>query len=196
MEILAKADERALLWLNGWAGRWPWLDALAQTVASDYLVPVAMGLMLLALWFTGGTPWDRERRQRSVFTALAGLTMASWVVLELNKVLFRPRPFQTLDLTLLFYRPVDSSFPANPAAVVFAIAAGVWLKDRRSGTALAAVGALYSLSRVYVGVFYPSDVLGGAAIGVATALLSALVLRWLEPLPRLLLRVARAIFLA
>ena len=196
MEPLVQADERALLWLNGWVGYFPWLDTIVSAVVSDYMAPVLMSLVLLGLWFTGATTAARERNQRGVMTALLGLALANLAVEVIDQFLYRPRPFDTLEVSLLFYRPTDSSFPANPAALGFAIAVGVWLWNRKVGAALLGVATVFALSRVYAGVFYPLDLLGGAALGVVASLLAAALLRWVEPLPTLALRLARAVYLA
>lgn len=191
-----QADEAILLWLNGWVGRLPWIDAVVRLVVGDYLVPVLMALALLGLWFSGGNAFVRERNQRAVMTALLGLGLANLTVEALNQFVFRPRPFADLEVSMLFYRPTDSSFPANPAAIAFAIATGVWLWNRRVGSYLAVVGALFALSRVYAGVFYPLDGLGGASIGVAASAVAMGLLRLSEPLPTLALRLGRAVYLA
>lgn len=191
-----QADEAILLWLNGWVGRLPWLDAVVRLVIGDYLVPVLLALALLSLWFTGTAAAIRERNQRAVMTALLGLGLANLAVEALNQFIFRPRPFVDLQVSMLFYRPTDSSFPANPAAMAFAIATGVWLWNQKVGTSLAVIGTLFALARVYAGVFYPLDGVGGAAIGAAASLAAMGLLRLSEPLPTLALRLGRAIYLA
>ncbi len=196
MEPLVRADETAFLWLNSWVGHFPWLDNLIQFLASDYLVPVMLSLALLGLWFHGATVTARERNQRGVMTAVLGLAIANLGIEVLNRFVDRPRPFEILDVSLLFYRPVDSSFPANAAAVGFAIGVAILLCNRNIGVALMAIAAVFSLARVYVGVSYPLDILGGAAIGSAGSLLGSLLLRWTEPLPSMLLKLARSVYLA
>ena len=196
MDLLERTDETAFLWLNSWVGHFPWLDSVARAVVSDYLAPVLMSLVLLGLWFTGATADAREHNQRGVMAAILGLALANLATEIIDIFVFRPRPFDTLDVSLLFYRPTDSSFPANPAALGFAIATGVWLWNRRVGTVLLGVAVVFALSRVYAGVFYPLDVLGGAAIGAVASLLAAMLLQWVEPLPTKVLRIARAIYLA
>lgn len=196
MDTLERIDEETLLWLNGWVGHFAWLDAIVRLVVSDYLVPVLLSLVLLGLWFAGKTEAVRNRNQRAVLTALVGLGFASLVVDWLiNPLLFRPRPFADHELSLLFYQPTDSSFPANPAAAAFAIATGVWLWNRKAGVVLLGLATVFALSRVYGGVFYPLDVLGGAAIGIGISFAVKLTLLWIEPLPTRVLRLARAVYL-
>ncbi len=195
METVIRIDEEALVWLNGWVGHFPWLDAVVKVAISDYLVPVFLALVLLGLWFAGRTESLRSRYQRAVLNAVAGLALANLLVELFNHFLFRPRPFADYDLSLLFYQPTDSSFPSNPAVVGFAVATSIWLWNRKVGTALLCVAALYSLSRVYGGVSYPLDVLGGAAIGIGFAAAVRLAMPLVEPLPTLVLRLARALYL-
>ncbi|MBI4311872.1 MAG: phosphatase PAP2 family protein [Chloroflexi bacterium] len=196
VEVLEQADQAAFLWLNGWVGRFPSLDNVVRLLASDYLVPLLLALTLLGLWFTGPTLLARTRNQHGVMAAVVALALASLVVEVISDVMFRPRPFATLDVSLLFYRPTDSSFPAHIAAIGFAVAIAVLLWNRRAGAALVALAALYSLSRVYAGVLYPLDIVGGAAIGVAGGLAATLLLRRFRPIPAFVLRVARALYLA
>ena len=56
------------------------------------------------------------RNQVGVLVALASMAIASGSVFALNVVYFRDRPFVDLDVSLLFYEPTNSSFPANSAA--------------------------------------------------------------------------------
>ena len=196
METLERIDGEILLWLNGWVGHFSWLDAIVRALIGDYLVPVSLSLVLLGLWFAGGNAGVRSRNQRAVLTGLIGLGVTNLAVEMTNHFLFRPRPFVDHELFLLFYRPIDSSFPANPVAFAFAVAMGVWLWNRRVGMALFGVGALYALTRVYGGVFYPLDALGGAAIGIGVSFVVKRALLWTEPFPTMVLRLARAVYLA
>ena len=196
MAFLEEADQAALLWLNGWVGHFPWLDSIVRLVVSDYLAPMLLSLAMLGMWFTGANIAARGSNQYGAMAGVIALLLANLTVQVMNQFIFRPRPFEALHVTLLFYQPVDSSFPANPAAVGFSVATAVWLWNRKVGTAMFALAALYSLSRVYAGVCYPTDILGGAAIGVAAGLLAAFILRQFKPLPAFILRLARAVYLA
>jgi undecaprenyl-diphosphatase len=72
----------------------------------------------------------------------------------------------------LVHVPGNPSFPSGHAATSFACAATLAWLTPLSPIALYALASLIAFSRVYVGVHYPLDVLGGAALGlgVATAL--------------------------
>jgi undecaprenyl-diphosphatase len=72
----------------------------------------------------------------------------------------------------LVHVPGNPSFPSGHAATSFACAATLAWLTPLSPVALYALAGLIAFSRVYVGVHYPLDVIGGAALGlgVATAL--------------------------
>ena len=70
------------------------------------------------------------------------------------------------------------------------------MRFRRLGLALAVVAAIWSAARVYAGVFYPTDILAGAAVGAAMAILARWLMHLLEPTPTALLRAIRAVNLA
>ena len=193
---MAHADEIVFLWINGWVGRFPLLDRAVEWAVSDYLVPVSLALTLLGLWLAGEERAERQRHQIGVLVALSSMALASWAVMLINGVYFRPRPFVDHDVALLFYQPTDSSFPSNPAAAMFAIAAGVWGVNRQLGTALFLVAGLYGFARVYAGVHYPSDVIAAALIGVVVALLVFKLRDLLEPLPTMVIKAARILCLA
>ena len=196
MDALTEVDTEVVLWLNQWAGRYQPLDSFTELVVSDYFIPVILALTLLGLWFSGKDVLSHRRNQRAVVIAIVALGFANLVVLLMNDYYFRPRPFSENELTLLFYRPTDSSFPANPAALSFALAFAVWQSWRPVGTLLLFLAVLWGLSRVYAGVFYPSDVVAGAFIGIAIAYLVTFGLQWLEPLPTLVVRIGRLLHLA
>jgi undecaprenyl-diphosphatase len=174
----------------------PFLDRVAQWVVSDYLIPVSLALALVALWFIEPNRVARQRHQVGVFAALTAMGLSSLAVFWLNTLYFRPRPFETLDVTLLFYRPTDSSFPSNAAAAVFGIAAVVWGVNRRLGTVLLIAAGLYAFARVYVGVHYPLDVVAGALIGIVMAYLVLKVWELIMPVLVWVIKAVRIICLA
>ena len=196
MEAISQVDSKVFLWINGWIGTSATFDRLIQWLVSDYLVPVVCSLTLLGLWFGWRGHEMRERHQRGVILAGVGVGLASAMVKVSNLFFFRHRPFDAFDIEILFYPPTDSSFPANPIAVVVAMATGVWMANRRIGAAMYAAAFIYGFSRVYAGVFYPLDVLGGAVVGAAGVGVAYLFLRRIEPLPTLALRLVRFLCIA
>ena len=113
-------------------------------------------------------------RRPSIFLfVLAGDLVADWVSYAVRQAIGRDRPpLKFPDPHPLVGVPSSGSFPSGHSASSFACAALLaWLTPLPK-VPLFALAALIAFSRVYNGVHYPLDVLGGAALGllVATAL--------------------------
>ncbi len=82
----------------------------------------------------------------------------------------RPRPpLRYAEPKTLVPLPHDSSFPSGHAATSFAAATMLSLTFPRFAPFLYVLAAAVAFSRVYVGVHYPLDVVGGAVLGVLVA---------------------------
>jgi undecaprenyl-diphosphatase len=188
------------LWLfkliNGMAGHTPVLDQIMRALVTDFIVPTLQVLGLLGLWFEGRTVHERRPSQRTVLRALVVLLIASAVVKFCNLVYFRERPFRWNEVNLLFYYPSDSSFPSNSATVVFAVAVTVWLRNRSWGWPMLLLAVAFAYSRVYAGVHYPGDVLGGFVLGSVIAWALTEHGGWLNPLYDRVINLARRLYLA
>ena len=148
-EALNAADKELFLLINGFVGVVPFVDRIAHWVVSDYLMPIALALSLIFMWFVDRDREIRTQRQIGVFVALTSMALSNSVVFMLNFFYFRPRPFVNDDVAMLFYKPTDSSFPSNAVAAVFGLAFGIWGVNRRLGWVAILAASLYGLARVY-----------------------------------------------
>ncbi|MCE2457478.1 MAG: phosphatase PAP2 family protein [Dehalococcoidia bacterium] len=195
-EALNAVDTDLFMLMNGFVGTAPFIDRVAQWVVSDYLMPIALALMLIFMWFIDPDRELRVQRQLGVFVALASMALSNSVVFILNLFYFRPRPFVDNDVSLLFYEPTDSSFPSNAVAAVFGLAFGIWGVNRRLGYFALAAAILYGLARVYAGVHYPLDIFAGAAIAAPVTYLVFRLRDLLMPILMMAIRLARIFRLA
>ncbi len=111
-------------------------------------------------------------RNRSVLPVAAGAAAAAaaWVLSHMAKALAdRPRPYEVVTGAVLRQQPAHgTSFPSTHTTVTLAIViALVPFLPRALAAVAIAYAVLVGWSRVYLGVHYPLDVLGGAGIGMA-----------------------------
>jgi undecaprenyl-diphosphatase len=126
----------------------------------------------LALWLLA-RPYGLTRWKRATVAALLSASVALLADQAIAHIWDRPRPFAAHPLATHLFATgsADPSFPSDHAAAAFAIAVAVLFFSRRAGASFLAAATLIALSRVVVGLHYPSDVLAGGAVGAAAALL-------------------------
>ncbi|MEU3775126.1 phosphatase PAP2 family protein [Streptomyces sp. NPDC032472] len=108
--------------------------------------------------------------RKAAVRASASLALASATINTIGKwSVRRPRPLLegVPAVRQLATQPLTTSFPSGHSASAFAFTTGLALHAPLWGAALAPVAVSVAFSRVYTGVHYPSDVVAGAALGVA-----------------------------
>lgn len=90
----------------------------------------------------------------------------------LKNLVARERPFAAVPQILLIPPPQDFSFPSGHTMASFATAAVLLRADKRMGAAALILACLIAFSRMYLYVHYPTDVLGGLAVGLFSAWLA------------------------
>jgi len=113
------------------------------------------------------------RPRLPVTTVLAGAAyaIAGGLTDVLKRAFDRPRP-SLVDPAVhpLVAVPHSAAMPSGHASTAFAAAVAVGLVHPRLRWPLLALAALIALSRVWLGVHYPTDVIAGAALGAAIAI--------------------------
>jgi membrane-associated phospholipid phosphatase len=114
-------------------------------------------------------------------TVIFGMVDA-WAITELVKVIVRrPRPFDALvnppgglpAPETIIAHPSSFSFPSGDAALAMGAAVAFAYVSPKYRAPVLLLGGAAALARVFVGVHYPFDVLGGIAVGVASGLLAS-----------------------
>lgn len=173
---LRRWDERLLQRVSG-AGA-PTVDrALAALSWSADRSKLWLGLA--AVLSLAGGPSGRRAAARGLVSVL----LASAFVNGPAKLLFRrarPSPARTSRLARLVKPPRTASFPSGHSASAFAFATGAGLEARALLAPLAVVAAAVAVSRLRARVHYPSDVVVGAAVGIAAGVAGGRVLAALD----------------
>ena len=116
-----------------------------------------------------------SRYRRCGISVLLSL-IASLMVgnLALKHIVSRARPCRINDtVQMLVAIPRDYSFPSGHSMCTFAAATVIFMFDKRLGIPALIIAALVALSRLYLYVHFPSDVLAGTIIGIAIGVFAA-----------------------
>jgi undecaprenyl-diphosphatase len=129
-------------------------------------------LATVALWFLA-RPYGALRWKLACASALASAAVAMLANQVISHAWDRARPYTAHEAAthLLSAPSPDPSFPSDHAAVGFAIAFAVLAFSRRGGILFLAFATLIGLSRIALGLHYPSDVVAGALVGWFAAML-------------------------
>ncbi len=166
MDTLQAIDTQLFFWIN---------TGLANPV-TDMLMPfVTNKWTWLPVWLLvlGGILWKGKRRDRWILlVALLSVFSADLFAFRvMKKNIERVRPCNALDnVHLLVRKSTSNSMPSNHAANFFALAMAFGFYYRRYRGLLFGLAALVGVSRIFVGVHYPFDVVMGALVGVIWAL--------------------------
>jgi undecaprenyl-diphosphatase len=111
------------------------------------------------------------RRWGTFLLTLVAVALADWSAAGIKALVDRPRPpLRYPEPKTLVPVPHDASFPSGHAATSFAAATMLSLAFPKFAPVLLLLAAAVAFSRVYVGVHYPLDVIGGAVLGALIAI--------------------------
>lgn len=126
--------------------------------------------------------WGAKKGRWASFCALLMITATDNIGYRLLKeTICRPRPYKVLQGILLPGGESGTfSFPSNHALNNFALAMFFSLLYPKFKYVFFTIAVLVAFSRVYIGVHYPSDILGGAVLGLGFGYVFALLHRYLN----------------
>jgi len=168
-------EKTILLFLNSFTGVTFELDFLFYFLAQIF--PIV--LLLPFLYF-----FVRERKKYTAFLGelfFAGL-LARYGFVEVARHFFpRLRPCHILEeVNLLLFCKESFSYPSGHTAFIFAVATVIYYYNKSLGKAFFVFSFFIGVSRVVAGAHWPSDIFGGALLGVAAGIIVREIVRFVR----------------
>jgi undecaprenyl-diphosphatase len=173
-------DSSIITFLNSFT-RHSWaFDSFVYMISGNDLLKG--GVIVALIWWAWFRPnADQDDTRQHLICAIVACLVAVVIARALAIMLpFRERPLAVAALH--FQRPygaddgglIDwSSFPSDHATVFFALAMSIFFVWRAAGiVALSYVFLFIAMPRLYLGFHYPTDIVGGALIGIVLALIA------------------------
>jgi undecaprenyl-diphosphatase len=130
-------------------------------LGDDGIMWIAVGLIMLI-------PKKTHKCGIMVLAALLVMLVVNNIILK--NLIARPRPCATYpELVELVHIPTSYSFPSGHTVSAMAVAFTILTQHKKLGIVAVIMAFLMGLSRLYVGVHFPTDVYGGIIVGAAIA---------------------------
>lgn len=164
MEAFFQLDGKILLWIQ-------------EYIRNDFLTPIFKFITSLGdeglIWIVIAVLFLCIKKYRKVGSMVGVSLLGSLLFnnLILKNIVARPRPYRMLEnLTILIPEPGEFSFPSGHTSSSFAAGVVLYLMlPKKYGIPAMILAFLIGISRLYVGVHYPTDVLGGMVMGALLA---------------------------
>lgn len=170
----AKLDEQLADWVQAAWHRSAWADATASVVAK-WTAIVMLVLIMLAAAGVLLPPTAHQTALTGAICAVTSAILARIVNEPISRWVAKPRPFERETFQALVWHEKGKAFPSNHATGAFALAVGMGQVPGYRDI-LYVLAILLCLSRIYGGLHYVTDVLGGVLHGSLIALLVRLVI--------------------
>lgn len=149
------------------------LDAL-MIFGAEYLIFVAYFLALILAV-------KRENKGRKIFIlTIIGIIIAQIITYLIRIFYFEPRPFITFPITPLIDHTAAASFPSTHTSTMAALAFSYMIYNSKYTLLFLFFMLWVGFARVFTGVHYPFDIVGGVATGLVSVRLAWILKNWLK----------------
>jgi undecaprenyl-diphosphatase len=174
--MLRSIDYSVFKVINDLAGKSVFLDKLglflAETLGYILLFIAVVWLLkkLLSIKKIYPIGIDFWRAARVLLaTLVSSLILSRVIITEVIRYFYhRPRPFLVHDIVALINHSDSGSFPSGHMTLFFALSAVIYCYNRKLGWLFFIGSVIMGMARIFCGVHYPLDIIGGAVIGIAS----------------------------
>ena len=175
VDALLKMDGEILLFIQDHI-RQEWMDWFWKAVThlgDGGVFWILLGIILL---------FSKKTRPAGVAALLALLVGALITNVCLKNFVARIRPYEVVEgLRLMIERQRDYSFPSGHTAASFASVTALYLAgEKKMWKAALVLAVLIALSRLYLYVHYPTDIIGGVIFGSLSGYLGYKIVEWIQ----------------
>lgn len=142
-------------------GQFPILDQL-MIFGTTSLIYLTI-LLILILAFKG-----KAQEKKAFLLIILGLPIAILLIKIIHLFIFEPRPFVNLHFLPLVSEHTNASFPSRHATISAVIAFSYTYFKSKWAALFLIIAAWIGFSRIFVGVHYPLDILGGFVVAVVS----------------------------
>ncbi|MCR4781169.1 MAG: phosphatase PAP2 family protein [Lachnospiraceae bacterium] len=165
-------EMQILYWFQGLHN--PILDKVMIVITTFGKAGIFWILLTLAMLIFSKKP------KKMAWTSMVALVLSVIVVnLILKNLVCRERPCWVDETVKMLVKvPKDFSFPSGHSSASFASAVSIFLYRKKEGIAALVLATLIAVSRLYLFVHWPTDVLVGSLLGIVEAIVAYFIVRF------------------
>lgn len=132
-------------------------------------------ILMFVFAFKGGV-----REKKALILAVLSIPILVLIIKTIHIFYFEPRPFVNFYFSPLLDAGSDASFPSRHASIMSAIAFSYLHFKSKWAPLFLFLMMWVGISRIYVGVHYPLDILGGLLAGIISLVITNKILKKLK----------------
>lgn len=177
LEIIQEIDSQLLLAFMQ-AFSCPFLDTVMTVITKlgdNGFVWIAIGVLLLL--YGNRTFRGRDWGMVTIISLAVNALLCNVI---LKPLIGRMRPYEYLGYEPSIHALGDASFPSGHTSAAFAAATAIYAMNPKWGRIAYVFATLMGLSRLYLGMHFPTDVICGGLLGIFAAWLTITIWKKLE----------------
>ena len=159
---------------------------IQENMRAEWLTPIMVAVTHIGffIWIVFSLVFliNKNTRKLGIIASTSIVYNLIIVNLILKNFIGRIRPYEVIEkLTILVGEQSDKSFPSGHTSIAFAFVSVTWfLLPKKYSVPMTVFASLIAFTRMYIGVHYPTDILGGIAAGILCGCLAIFTFNYIE----------------